>query len=115
MIVQLPHILQQITDKVASRVMRGWMELINRSISSVNTAAQATDITTTGNQYINATANITVTLNQNAQEDEWVTVRHDVGSGNVTITDGIGFVILTVRTTVVTFRYKLDGGWTLGA
>ena len=114
MIVQLPQILQEITDKVASRVMRGWMELINRSVSSENISSQTTDITTTGNQYINATANITVTLNPDALEDEWVTVRHDVASGNVTITDGIGTVILTARTTVATFRFKAEG-WILGA
>lgn len=115
MISILPHRLQAIAGNAATNVMRGWMELVNRVISSTNTMDQAVDLTTTGNQFINATGNITVTLRANALEDEWVTVRHDVASGNVTITDGLGFVILTVRETVVTFRFKPNEGWIIGA
>lgn len=114
--LQIPHILDSIVDvsAYASRLMRGWMEIVTIAIHSDNLDAQSTDVTTYGNSYIDAVSNITVFLRADAILDEWVTVRHNSMHGNITVTDGIGYAILTEIGTVVTFKFK-SGGWIIGA
>ena len=117
MIIELPHLLDFIVRPVrtASEIMRGWMELVNRNISNENRDSQTTDITTSGNAYIRATAPITITLNPDAVEDEGITVHMDSSTGDVTVTDGNGTDILWQQGTVISYRYKLDEGWVRGA
>lgn len=112
--VVLPHILESIAELPATRVMRGWMESVTRLISTANTSYSA-NVTTTGNMYIRATSPITITLRSDAIEDESVTVHHDSATGYPQVTDGFGTDILTIRGTVISYKFKIDEGWVRGA
>lgn len=73
--------------------------------------------TTCGNEFVECTDSLTVTLNTTPDDGERVLVYHNAGNGKqISVTDGTGTDIMSFPETLVSYAYSVElAQWVRGA